>query len=230
MHVHRVGPHLYHSLNFEGVEIHIIVMFTSVFVPTRTQVSRKLIEETPLSSLTMPAYRTKNHKTRNIFKEHQKDSMNSELQPNQKMECTNSFNLQRQSSNTSTSSTAEMVTQAVAVKKQRLSSMAEEERKASSGVPGESEGELSSLGGGTAGSTILAKLRQQKQAGKEREEGGKGEEEEERKVEGGRDRPAFASRSQRRNKTVEKPVKSLGIASDPETTPSPGHVPQLPMV
>ena len=66
-----------------------------------------------------------------------------------------------------------------------------------------------------------------KMEGEKRDEGVK-KEEGEMEEEGEKGEPISAIRLRRRNKTVEKPVKTLGIASDPEITPSSTN--QVPMV
>ena len=80
--------------------------------------------------------------------------------------------------------------------------------------------------GGGAGSAILARLREEKRTEMEKEK------EEETKTE--KTTSASELHSRRRNKMVEKPVKSLGIASECDETikPSPGSTPpqQRPLV
>ena len=236
--------------------------------------SRKVFEKAPVSAslhLTInekqedDATKAKSHgKSQNTFKELQQQSTSDNLQPSVigVRERTSSFNAQHRASTTSTGSSADMVAQAVAAKK-RLSEMESSDSEAG--------GNLSH--GDTAGSAILAKLRNEKRASKERTEGNKNgnedkvvlvevknddqsitekksskEEKEsdkvELKVDGmtkekegkqenlGITKLNSASRLGRRNKTVEKPVKSLQIASESEpVSPSlDDHTLQLPMV
>lgn len=185
------------------------------------QVSGNLIEVTTPASSVESATNHKNHspnnsnETRNIFKEllqRENKSLKSENRDE------GAASIQRQSSDTPSASSAALVAQAVAAKEQASS-----KEKMSPRVQG--NGELSSLHGVTAGSSILAKLQDEKRVLKDKEEGKK-EETEKKGAEGEKGASSFASLSRRRNKTVEKPVKSLGIASDPGTPP---HQPQ-PMV
>ena len=196
----------------------------------------------------------------------------------------------RQSSDTTTGSSVEMVARALANKK-RLSTTEEEARKTAEEAEKEGEGEekKNSLCRGTAGSAILARLRQEesgqmvkeeveeKEGVKEKMEVGKkneevtmeavdkqkertdekqkskmekkaedkqtadkqtaedkqkqtSEEEEEKKtVDPEKSQSHIILQSRRRNKTVEKPVKSLGIASDPDLSPA-DHTPQKSLV
>ena len=278
--------------------------------------SRKVIEAAPVTSSLNEHSRdhSKPSKSRgvsrNLFKEPQQhDSGNSLQRPIRERDRAGSFNnLQRQLSNTSTGSSADMVTRAVAAKK-RLSSMTleEEVEKIPREVQREGvEEERVSLLGGSAGSAILAQLRQEKRAERDKYEETTGKQNErqeaakekviegtEKKITGVeekievtaeagkekaevvqegftndeverakevKDRVEFvkekgkdeeiqgnnvgqkdrekspvkeeeqekaASRSRRRNKTVEKPVKSLGIASDPQpATPDQTPPPQ----
>lgn len=186
------------------------------------QVSGNLIEvRTPASSVES-ATNHKNHspnkssETRNIFKELLQRENKSSLKPENRDE--GAALIQQRSSDTPPASSAALVAQAVAAKEQASS-----KEKMSPRVQG--NGELSSLHGVTAGSSILAKLQDEKRVSKDKEEGKK-EETEKKGAEGEKGASSFASLSRRRNKTVEKPVKSLGIASDPGTPP---HQPQ-PMV
>lgn len=238
--------------------------------------SRKVIETTPVTaSLHLPIREERedeitkaksNGESRNIFKDFQQQGTGNNLQQPVMgvQERASSFNTQQhRTSTTSTGSSADMVAQAVTAKK-RLSEMENDESEVGRNL---SHGE-------TAGSAILAKLRNERCAGKERTEGekdgnegdkemvvfeekketsmtekkrsegekesdkeepkgegmNKGEKEKEEKME--ITRQNSASRSRRRNKTVEKPVKSLGIASESErvTPSSDDHTMQLPMV
>lgn len=168
---------------------------------------------------------TKSSETRNIFKELLQKENKSSLKPiKTEEEDKGAVSIQQKSSNTPSGSSAALVAQAVATKK-RLSSLTSEEEMKLPHVQG--NGELSSLHGATPGSNILAQLRQEKHVEMDHEE----EKREERGLEEER-AASSALRSRRRNKTVEKPVKSLGIASDPRTPPSHDHTPQLriPMV
>ena len=113
-----------------------------------------------------------------------------------------------------------MVARVVAARKSGSSSTVEEGvGEGGGGVKREGEG------GGTTGSAILARLREGKRVEKERENG----EQEAAKME--KTNSASELRSQRRNKMVEKPVKSLGIASESEEEAT-GSTPsqQKPMV
>lgn len=183
------------------------------------QVSGNLIEvTTPTSSVESATNHknytpTKSSETRNIFKELLQRENKSSLKPENRDE--GAALIQQPSSDTPSASSAALVAQAVAAKEQMSS-----EEKMSPQVQG--KGELSSLHGVTAGSGLLAQLQDEKRVLKDKEEGRK----EEKQAEGEKGTSSFASLSRRRNKTVEKPVKSLGIASDPGTPP---HPPQ-PMV
>ena len=240
------------------------------------QISREKIETTPVSAslhLPMREHRededTNSYSTetsggiRNIFKEIQQNgSDNGHRQP--KLQARESiFTVQRQVSNTSTGSSAELVARAVATKKAAASEEAEGEEESEEG------GRMSGPRGETAGSAILARLRKEKkdrdEVGKDGERGEKEtdpDEGEKKKDEGGKveeggegktemkDRekkeeeikekektekakvekaqPNSALSLRRRKKTVEKPVKSLEIAS--EATPphaSRDHTPVL---
>ena len=110
-----------------------------------------------------------------------------------------------------------MVARAVATRKSTSSVAVEEEEE-----EGERGLKRGAEGGGAshAGSAILARLRAEKEKEKEKEE------QETLKTD-----PELCSR--RRNKMVEKPVKSLGIASEPEETVASSDSPppqQLPKV
>lgn len=186
------------------------------------QVSGNLIEATPPTSSVESATNHKNHsptkssETRNILKE----LLQRENKPEKKEKVDDRTALiQQQSSDTSSASSAALVAQAVATKEQVSS-----EEKMSPQVQGNRE--LSSLHGGTAGSNILAELQDEKRVLKDKEEGRK-EESEKKEAEGERGTSSFASLSRRRNKTVEKPVKSLGIASDPGPHAPQPHIPMV---
>ena len=156
-------------------------------------------EETP----GRPPAEIKSHETRNIPKEPLEGNITTRSTRGSERESTPL----RQNSNTSTTSSAEIVARAVAARKSTSSVVMEE---------GVKEG----VEGG-AGSAILARLRKERRVEKE-----KGEPEE-TKTE--KTNSASDLRQRRRNKMVEKPVKSLGIASESEETakPSPGSTPPL---
>ena len=209
-----------------------------------------MIEATLLSSVSQSAKThegqtpPKSSEARSIIRErlHKENSNGLQLPDDAgERQRSKSVNIQRQSS---ANSTAEMVARAVAVKRQLSSSTPEQERKidavvlGATGATGEAAGgeegeqDLSSLQGGTTGSAILARLRQKKQVGSNGKEIGPdvGEDGGRKRGEGERSRPSSASRS-RRKKTVERPVKSLDIASELETPPSaPEQQLQIPKV
>lgn len=150
---------------------------------------------------------TKSSETRNILKELlQKESLKPEKR---EKENEGAASIQQKSFNPPSPSNEALVAPALATKKQ-LSS----EEGMSPRVQG--NGELSSLTSGTAESSILAQLQHEKKVERDQEEGRK----EERERKGAEGETSSTSRS-KRSKTVEKPVKSLGIASDPGPPPQP---------
>lgn len=154
---------------------------------------------------------TKSSETRNVLKELlQKESLKPEKR---EKENEGAASIQQKSFNPHSPSNEALVAPAMATKKQ-LSS----EEGMSPRVQG--NGELSSLTSGTAESSILAQLQHEKKVERDQGEGRK----EERERKGAEGETSSASRS-KRSKTVEKPVKSLGIASDPGPPQ-----PNLPMV